>query len=242
MLVTLVGLGCYAPHPPSGAPCGAGDACPEGLVCSPSSQTCELVAIDASSGALDTASAPDAPADAATTAVLVQQVTRYASSAATLSITLAARPTAGDVLVLIAGNPHAGIATVLGAGATWAPAARSTVNANVEIWVGVTDGLGSTVVVAVPNSTAPMSLLLTEWAGLATTNGLDAAADAAGVTSPASAGAIVTQGPGDLDHVRGRERRAEHVRGRHAGDVDRPTCARQRGRAGSVVSGRDLRG
>jgi hypothetical protein len=37
---------CYHPHPQAGAPCPDG-TCPSGLVCSPASQTCELVAIDA---------------------------------------------------------------------------------------------------------------------------------------------------------------------------------------------------
>ncbi|HET9989301.1 MAG TPA: hypothetical protein VFQ65_12310, partial [Kofleriaceae bacterium] len=39
---------CYAPHLGSGSPCSEGP-CPAGLVCSPASQTCELVAVDAAS-------------------------------------------------------------------------------------------------------------------------------------------------------------------------------------------------
>ncbi|MDB4958087.1 MAG: lysyl oxidase-like [Myxococcales bacterium] len=34
-------VGCYAPHPQTGAPCGDG-ACPGDLVCSPATNTCEL--------------------------------------------------------------------------------------------------------------------------------------------------------------------------------------------------------
>ena len=36
----LVGGGCFAPQPPTGAPC-AGSACPGALVCRPATQTCE---------------------------------------------------------------------------------------------------------------------------------------------------------------------------------------------------------
>lgn len=45
-LLVLVAA-CYAPHPPAGSPCDQGP-CPVGLVCSPASLTCELVAVDAS--------------------------------------------------------------------------------------------------------------------------------------------------------------------------------------------------
>ena len=38
---------CYAPHASPGSPCAENGGCPVGLVCSPSSATCELSAIDA---------------------------------------------------------------------------------------------------------------------------------------------------------------------------------------------------
>jgi hypothetical protein len=38
----LLVCACYAPHPHAGGPCGADDACPSGLVCVLSTQTCEL--------------------------------------------------------------------------------------------------------------------------------------------------------------------------------------------------------
>jgi len=56
-------LACYAPSPPTGAPCGTG-GCPTPLVCSPATLTCERepVAIDAPS-AVDGARPADARAD-----------------------------------------------------------------------------------------------------------------------------------------------------------------------------------
>ncbi|MGE5182633.1 MAG: hypothetical protein ACM31C_11250 [Acidobacteriota bacterium] len=49
VIATVFVMACYAPHPPAGSPCANG-ACPSGLVCSPASQTCELVAVDAPGG------------------------------------------------------------------------------------------------------------------------------------------------------------------------------------------------
>jgi hypothetical protein len=57
VLPVAVIASCYAPNPPAGASCADGAACPAGLVCSPASQTCELVAVDAA-GEVDTS--PDA--------------------------------------------------------------------------------------------------------------------------------------------------------------------------------------
>jgi len=47
VLVAALLAGCFSPRPEAGAPCGPGSACPTGLVCSPASVTCELVAVDA---------------------------------------------------------------------------------------------------------------------------------------------------------------------------------------------------
>ena len=203
MVVMLFAVGCYAPDPAAGAPCAAGGTCPEGLVCSPASQTCERTAVDARVDAIrDSAvtarDAPDAPIDAATTATLIQAARSYASPSTSLAVALANAPAAGHVLVLIAGNPHAPLATVTGGGATWQLAAISPVYANVEIWFGVTDGSSSTVTTTDPGSTAPMSMLLTEWSGLATASILDGAVAIDGTTSPASAGTITTAHARDL--------------------------------------------
>jgi hypothetical protein len=54
-------VGCYAPKPPTGAPCPDG-ACPTGLVCSPATQTCELQSTEVPDAAVER------PADAATPA------------------------------------------------------------------------------------------------------------------------------------------------------------------------------
>lgn len=50
----LVVMGCYAPSPPSGAPCANG-VCPTGLVCSPATDTCEQTATPGDGPAGDTA-------------------------------------------------------------------------------------------------------------------------------------------------------------------------------------------
>lgn len=44
LAATLV-MGCYAPTPPTGAPCPDG-VCPSGLVCSPATRTCEVSSVD----------------------------------------------------------------------------------------------------------------------------------------------------------------------------------------------------
>lgn len=44
--LAIVLVGCYAPSPQPGAPC-ANSRCPQGLVCSPATNTCEREAIDA---------------------------------------------------------------------------------------------------------------------------------------------------------------------------------------------------
>jgi len=41
---------CYAPHAPAGSPCDSDQQCPDGLVCSPSTNTCETSTGDAPSG------------------------------------------------------------------------------------------------------------------------------------------------------------------------------------------------
>ena len=197
--------GCYAPHPQPGAPCGSG-SCPAGLVCSPATQTCELHALDA---ALSDSPAPDArhdasidapppPVDAPSGPRLVQQNTNHADSAATLSVTLANLPAAGDVLVMIGGDPAGSLGSVTGGGATWTAAAKSTVNANVEIWVGVTDGSSATVTIALPNTTSPMTIAVSEWAGLVATNLVDVTSIGDGLASPAVPAALTTTNAKDL--------------------------------------------
>ncbi len=201
LLAVLAIAGCYSPDLPTGSPCVSG-VCPDGLVCSPATQTCERTAIDArvadgSVDALRPDAALDAPPDAAAaTATLIQQNTAYgAAPTASLSVTLATTPTAGHVLVMVGATPQASLATVTGGGVTtWTQIAASTVNANIEVWYGVSDGSSSTVTIGLPGGTAPMGMAVTEWAGLATTNTLDVKVVANGLTSPANAGALTTTG------------------------------------------------
>jgi hypothetical protein len=46
LAIAALGSGCFAPSPPTGAPCGSGGVCPTGLVCA-GTGTCELHDIDA---------------------------------------------------------------------------------------------------------------------------------------------------------------------------------------------------
>jgi hypothetical protein len=61
-LLTVTGIlvGCYAPSPPTGAPCGDNTECPAGLVCSPATRTCEVTAVEPADAAGGDA-AGDAP-------------------------------------------------------------------------------------------------------------------------------------------------------------------------------------
>ncbi|HEV7554710.1 MAG TPA: hypothetical protein VGO00_04590, partial [Kofleriaceae bacterium] len=43
----VVAMGCYSPVVSTGSPCTDSDQCPDGQVCSPATDTCELSAIDA---------------------------------------------------------------------------------------------------------------------------------------------------------------------------------------------------
>ena len=127
-----------------------GALCPDGLVCSPATQTCELHAIDArladSDITVDSPRPVDArpdsvPPDALVLPALLQQKQASAAAGPSLSLTLDSAPANGDVLVMIGGCPAAPLMTATGGGVTnWMRAASSTVNVNVELWFGVTDG------------------------------------------------------------------------------------------------------
>ncbi len=165
-------VGCYATDPPPGADCAANNACPTPLACSLVTNTCEVHPIN-----------------------VVQQITAYSPGAGTLSATLPQAPAAGDVLVMIGGNPHNTLAAVTGAGVAWQRAARSTDNANIELWYGTTDGSDATVTIALPGATLPMSLEVVEWTGLASPAVLEAGTGVSGLSSPASAGTLATTAP-----------------------------------------------
>lgn len=200
--------GCYSPQPQVGAPCPS-NVCPDGLVCSPATMTCERHAIDA--GEIDSPPAIDAaiadapmldafaPDAAPAGAQLVQQKARDSATATSLSLTLDTPPTSGNMLVMMGAGPSAQLDGVSGGGvATWTRAAFSPVHTNMEIWFGVTDGSSSTVTISLAQSDASLSMLVSEWSGLATTLALDGASANAGATSPASAGSITTTHAHDL--------------------------------------------
>jgi hypothetical protein len=183
---------CYSPQPSPGAPC-PDDICPTGLVCSPATHTCELHAIDARPDAR--VDAPiDGPPDAYVPPqpVLRQQAVNYASSTASLSTTFLAAPTAGNLVVMIGGTPTTPLTSVTGGGvATWQLAVKSTIQSNVEIWYGITDGSSPTVTISLTNNTSPTWLNVSEWANL--TGAVDAVAKLDGDnTTPATAGSVTT--------------------------------------------------
>jgi hypothetical protein len=203
-LALVVWLGCYAPNARPGAPCPDG-VCPEGLVCSPATTTCERMAISVQDGgadALDSSVAdgaadamPDAPPP---TATLIQQATNSIAIGATLSATLAAAPVSGNVLVMVGATPSGSLTTVTGGGATWTRAAESLINTNIEIWFGVTDGSSATVTITRTNNAATMWLAVSEWAGLATSSTLDKGTATDGTSATISAGSITTTNARDL--------------------------------------------
>lgn len=200
-LALVLVTSCYSPQPSPGAPCPDG-ACPTGLVCSPATQTCERQALDASVDGLPLVDARvdarlDAPIDGPPDAyvppqpVLRQQAVNYASSAASLSATLPAPPTAGNVILMIGGTPAAPLTSVTGGGiAMWKAAVTSTVQANVEIWYGITDGSSATVTVALTNNTSATWLNVSEWENL--TGAVDDTNKLDGQTGPATPGSVTT--------------------------------------------------
>jgi hypothetical protein len=195
-LALVVVAGCYAPHAAPGAPCGIGGACPAGLVCSPASQTCELVAIDA---AIDDGMHFDVPApigDAAVGPMLVAQSSNFGTGGATLAVTISTA--AGDLLVMTGAAIHGPLTSVSGGGALWARAARALQNTNVEIWYGITDGSSNDVTITLTGNTQDIWMVVSEWSGIATTNPLDGAIATSGVVSPADAGMVVTANARDL--------------------------------------------
>jgi hypothetical protein len=198
-VVVLACIGCYAPEPRPGAPCTNG-TCPQGLACSPATDTCEREAIAKPDGAVADAKPDDAAADApdaAATAALVHQQTSYAASAATLSVTLPTTPVNGNLLVMIGGTP-AGSLDMVSGGATWTRATSSLINSNIEIWYGVADGSSATVTIRRANNAEPMWISASEWSGLAPSAILQGATADDGVTSSVSAGVLAVASPPSL--------------------------------------------
>lgn len=198
---------CFSPRPQAGAPC-PDHVCPDGLVCSPASQTCELHSIDARLADGDIIDAPrlvdaaprdSVPPDALVLPALIQQKQASAAAGPSLSLTLDAAPVNGDVLVMIGGCPAAPLMSVTGGGVTtWTVAASSTINVNVELWYGVTDGSSSTVTITLNGAVSPMTMMVSEWAGLSTMFTADGASFMDGTSSPATAGPVATTHAHDL--------------------------------------------
>lgn len=203
LVVVALLAGCYSPHPRTGTPCPTG-ACPDPLVCSPATRTCERTAIDAP--AADTppldAAADARPIDAPSTARLVQQSANHVDGDA-VTISLPSAPTSGNVLVLVGADIHRGLPAlggVTGGGVTtWNRAAFSAVNTNVEIWWGVTDGSSPDVTIhGVAGDTSAKFGNVSEWTGLVAQAPLDGAHALDGLSSPADPGAITTANAHDL--------------------------------------------
>src|SRR2546428_5907875 len=141
------------------------------------------------------------PASAAPAIVSGQQATANGGGATNLSsltVTLPASTTVGNVLIMVGANWCTGINSPTGGGVTtWQRAAYSTSNTNLEIWYGPVDTASATGVTAtVTACTGGMWMNLTEWSGLSVA--VDTAAARSGTTSPASALAITTTNANDL--------------------------------------------
>lgn len=193
----LFACGCYSPHAQPGSPCAANGACPSGLVCSPATGTCELDAVDATQAMPDSPVQP--PIDAPTAidgpegpppAKLVQEISAQSSNGASITAELKQPPTPGHLLVMVGGNPAQSLTDVSGGAATWTRLGKSTVNTNVEVWVGVaTDGIDVTITAL--GADAPNTL----WVGELSHASADVdvtATDASGEASPAAPPPIVT--------------------------------------------------
>lgn len=168
-------------------------------MCSPATDTCERMTIDAQDARTPDVPPADAVPDAVPpTATPIQQVTSSAPIAASLSATLSAAPVAGHMLVMIGATPSGALTSVTGGGATWTRAASSTVNSNIELWYGVTDGSSATVTINRTNNGSTMWLAVSEWSGLVTTTSLDVAAANDGIANPVTAGGITTTNARDL--------------------------------------------
>ncbi|MBL0220782.1 MAG: hypothetical protein IPQ07_43795 [Myxococcales bacterium] len=99
-------VGCYAPSIPSGAPCGAADACPTGLVCAAGTHTCERTDPMIDSGGPGDAARVDAAADAGADAATEVPVStllgtgQTAASGSSVALSLTTTVPAGTLLVL----------------------------------------------------------------------------------------------------------------------------------------------
>lgn len=182
----LLGLvGCYAPAPEPGAPCASG-RCPSGLVCAAATNTCEREDVDA--GVRDAIDAsPTGPA-------LVQAKGNQQPGVPAMTVTLDAKPVAGHLLVMTGADPAAGLDGVSGGGVpAWVRAASSTVNANIEIWYGITDGTSAAITISLANANGIKTAVVSEWVRASGT--LDGAQAGSGSTSPAHTAEIETTGP-----------------------------------------------
>lgn len=201
-LALVVATGCYGPKPQAGSSC-ASAPCPTGLVCSPASETCELVAVDAATdSAVDGPALDGPPLDAMPLdapqppqAMLVQQTTATsATMEPSLSVGLPAATTDGDVLVMIGGTPAGSLMSVTGGGAsTWSRATSSTENYNIEVWFGRVDVAStSPITIAQNGATGHLRLWVGEWRGLAVPVLRDGEVASAGMVSPAQPPPITT--------------------------------------------------
>ena len=198
-LIALFGAwcACYAPHPQPGGQCADG-ACPAGLVCVASTGTCELTeVVDASlvvvDGAIDAVQVDAGLPDAMLIEpVLVQQRAAFLPATDSLTLTLPAATTRGNLLVMVGGTPAGGLDGVVGGGATWTLVAGSFTHRNLELWYGVASGSNSTVTITRASGASSMSLSISEWAGIAVANPFDGAVARSGEASPATTDTLVT--------------------------------------------------
>ena len=132
------------------------------------------------------------PDDAPPGVALVQHRAVGSTTTSSLSITLQAQPTAGDVLVVFGGAEN-GISTIAGGGVTtWQSAASSGVSPTIYVWYGITDG-SSRSVTMVMNSSAKAWGDVAEWSRLDTANPFDTQTAMGMAAGSASSGTIDLQ-------------------------------------------------
>jgi hypothetical protein len=126
---------------------------------------------------------------------LVQQKTTTYASASSVVVNLSAAPHVGNALVLFSANNSVGISGVSGGGVTWARAGAGASHSALDVWYGLnSSGSGAAVTVSYADATGSGGINISEFAGVAASNGLDVApATTAGVsTSPTTPTAATT--------------------------------------------------
>ena len=130
---------------------------------------------------------------------MAQQIVNSAASTTSLTATLPAATTIGNLLVVVGAISSGSLTSVDGGGVdAWTLATESTTNANIEVWYGMVAVPSTTGVTIATGAVSGARMSVSEWSGLVGT--VDIAASQAKPTSPspASAPTITTTNAKDL--------------------------------------------